>query len=166
MPNDAINTKKAPRRKLQFADLSAILADLDRLEAAEASGRLVRNGNWTLGQNTHHVADLIGQSIDGFRFSAPWPLRVIFRILRPLMLGKPIPAGIGLKGQSLTLIPDEEISASQGLGELRDQIKRITGGERMTQPSPIFGKLSHEQWVSMHCRHAELHLSFLDPGQS
>lgn len=47
---------------------------------------------------------------------------------------------------------------------LRRQIQRVQDGERFTQASPIFGKLSHEQWVNLHLKHAELHLGFLDPG--
>jgi hypothetical protein len=159
-----INTKDAPRRDLQFADLNAILADLDRLESAENAGTLIQNGNWSLGQNAFHIADIIEQSLDGFRFSAPLPIRVAFRIMRPFMMGRPFPAGIALKGNSLTLIPDPAITTEQGLAKLRTQIQRIIGGERMTLASPIFGKLSHEQWVTLHCKHADLHLSFLDPG--
>ena len=38
------------------------------------------------------------------------------------------------------------------------------GSQRMKHPSPVLGKLSHEQWEQLHCRHAELHLSFLHPA--
>ena len=162
----AVNTKDAPRREVQFQDLNAILPDLDRLEAAERAGTLVRHGNWTLGQTTHHIADVLEQSIDGFRFSAPLPQRVLFRLLRPLILGRPFPAGIKLSGSALTLIPDASITMEQGLAELRAQILRVQEGQRITIPSPIFGRLSHEKWVRLHCRHAELHLSFLDPGNA
>jgi hypothetical protein len=31
----------------------------------------------------------------------------------------------------------------------------------MTAANPSMGPLSHEQWVEVHLRHAELHLSFL-----
>jgi hypothetical protein len=43
----------------------------------------------------------------------------------------------------------------------RQQIGRIRGGERMTQECSVDGPYSHEQWVQIHLRHAELHLSFL-----
>ena len=38
------------------------------------------------------------------------------------------------------------------------------GEERFTHDSPIFGKLTHEQWITLNAGHATLHLSFLDLG--
>ena len=38
---------------------------------------------------------------------------------------------------------------------------RIEGGERMSKPSPVFGPMTHEEWEQLHCRHAELHFSFI-----
>jgi hypothetical protein len=35
-----------------------------------------------------------------------------------------------------------------------------------TAPSPILGTLTHEEWIAMHLRHAELHLGFLIPEQA
>ncbi|MCB9847896.1 MAG: DUF1569 domain-containing protein [Phycisphaeraceae bacterium] len=159
-----VNTKTASRREVRYQGFDDILKDLDRLEAADREGVLIRHGNWTLGQNTHHLADTMEQSLDGFRFTSPLPLRVLFRILRPMVLSRPFPKGIKLTGSAATLIPDTSITSEQGLGELRRQIQRVQDGERFTQASPIFGKLSHEQWVNLHLKHAELHLGFLDPG--
>jgi len=161
---NAINTKTAQRRPLDFQDLSAVLADLDDLEAAEAAGTLTRHGNWSLGQNAGHIAALIEQSLDGFRFKAPLTVRVIFTAGKKFFLGRPFPSGIQLQGPSRMLLPEGEVSTAEGCGALRTQIGRVLSGERMTQRSPIFGKLTHEQWVGLHCRHANLHLSFLDPG--
>ena len=161
-----VKTKTAPRRDIQFSDLGAILNDLDRLEAAEKAGSMVQNGNWSLGQISDHVAGLIEQSLDGFRFKAPVPIRILFTTLRPILFKRPIPAGIALRGQSRMLIPESGISSEQGLGELRSQIKRLQDGAKMTHPSPIFGRLDQDQWTGLHLRHAALHLSFLDPGEA
>ena len=161
-----VKTKTAPRRDIQFSDLGSILNDLERLEAADKTGSLVQNGNWTLGQISHHLADLIEQSLDGFRFKAPALIRILFTLLRPVLFKRPIPAGIALRGKSRVLIPDSGISSEQGLGQLRAQIKRLQDGAQMTHPSPIFGRLDQDQWMGLHLRHAALHLSFLDPGQA
>ena len=161
-----VNTKAAPRRDLDFQDLQAILADLDRLEAAEQAGTLVQHGNWTLGQNAAHLGDFIQQSFDGFRFKAPIVIKLLFTGLKPVFLGRPFPSGIKLRGSSQTLLPQDTVSTEEGLELLRKQIGRIQNGEQMTQPSPLFGKLRHEQWVLLHRLHANLHLSFLDPGDA
>ena len=34
----------------------------------------------------------------------------------------------------------------------------------MRQPSPFEGRITHDQWVYGHLRHAELHLSFIQLG--
>jgi hypothetical protein len=33
--------------------------------------------------------------------------------------------------------------------------------EPQRHPSPFFGTLTNEEWDALHCRHAELHLSFI-----
>ena len=159
-----VDTKSAPRRDLDFQDMEAVLADLDRLEAAERAGTLIQNGNWTLGQNAAHLGDFIEQSYDGFRFKAPVVLRLLFTALKPVILGRPFPSGVKLRGQLQTLLPQDGVTTEEGLGLLREQIGRIQQGEQITRPSPLFGKLRHEQWVMLHRNHANLHLSYLDPG--
>lgn len=161
-----VDTKSAPRRDLDFQDMQAVLADLDSLEAAERAGTLIQNGNWTLGQNAAHLGDFIEQSYDGFRFKAPIVIRLLFTGFKPLFLGRPFPSGIKLRGSSQTLVPQDGVTTEEGLGLLREQIGRIKKGEQITQLSPLFGKLSHEQWVMLHRLHANLHLSFLDPGDA
>ena len=42
-----------------------------------------------------------------------------------------------------------------------DAMITMGGGEQMTQECSVEGPYSHQQWVYIHLRHAELHLSFL-----
>ena len=35
--------------------------------------------------------------------------------------------------------------------------------EAPTAPNVIFGQLTHEEWIAINLRHAELHLGFLIP---
>jgi hypothetical protein len=37
---------------------------------------------------------------------------------------------------------------------------RIEIGERMEQPSPVEGRITHDQWRYFQLRHVELHLRF------
>jgi hypothetical protein len=55
--------------------------------------------------------------------------------------------------------PDGE-ELQEGVQFLPRQLARIEQGERIVQPSPVEGPISHEQWCYFHLRHAELHLSF------
>ena len=53
----------------------------------------------------------------------------------------------------------EELSTDDGLRRFREAFTRL----RQTAPTksnPVFGPLTHEQWIALNLRHAELHLSF------
>jgi hypothetical protein len=61
-------------------------------------------------------------------------------------------------------IPDgtvglDVLSTDEGLSRFRTAMQRL----RDTPPTmnnPVFGPLTHDQWVQLNLRHAELHLSF------
>ncbi len=155
-----VNTKHSERRTLRFETLSEIAADARTIAEADRAGTLRRTGNWSAGQNFDHVGKVMLWSIDGFPARLPLPMRVIGRLLRNGALTKTMRAGFTLSGSSSFLMPDT-VSTDAGLELLTTQADRVEAGERCTQPSPLFGALTHDQWVQLHCRHAELHLSFL-----
>jgi hypothetical protein len=59
------------------------------------------------------------------------------------------------------LEPDPKVSLPQAVRYLLEHLQRISSAERMTVPNPSMGPLSHEQWLEVHLRNAEIHLSFL-----
>lgn len=130
-----------------------------------ASRQPIRStGNWTAAQNIEHVAVFIGWSLDGFPFRAPLPLRLIGRMLRSGALRKTPRPGIPTpKGNRAHLSP-ADFPLERAMASLRRNIRRVQSGERMTHPSSFFGALTHEEWIDLHCRHAELHFSFLHPA--
>ncbi len=154
------------RRALHFNSLDEVLADLDRLEQAEASGSVKTLGNWSAGQVFTHLAMLFEMSLDGFTFTAPLPVRLMGPMLKKRVLSdREIPTGIQLRGGSAAaLIPPDDVSFEQGMQRLRAVIGRVTGGEQMTHRSPVFGRLSHEEWTTLQLKHCALHLGFLIPN--
>lgn len=56
----------------------------------------------------------------------------------------------------------EPVPLDEGLERMRRALGRLKA-EAPTAPNVIFGPLSHDEWVALHCRHAELHLGFLVP---
>lgn len=56
--------------------------------------------------------------------------------------------------------PNQGIPDGAGVSYLLRQVDRIDAGEQMTQPSPVEGPITHEQWWYFHLKHAELHLKF------
>jgi hypothetical protein len=149
------------RRELQFSSMPDILDDVEYL----ASGDPPRTtGNWSGGQIVQHVAMLINFSIDGF--PAPrlaLPMRILGRLFRKRALVNPIRAGIRFPRKWTFLAPDGAIIWEDAVEYMNKSMARLDT-ERMNAPSPILGKLSPEQWEQLHCRHAEMHFSFMHPA--
>jgi hypothetical protein len=54
------------------------------------------------------------------------------------------------------------MATDQALGEMRAAFERLAK-QTPTTPNPIFGAMTHDEWVKLNLRHAELHLSFFHP---
>ncbi len=154
------NVKTAERRKVHFENLDEILQDA---KAVTAGPHRV-TGNWTAAQNIHHVAWTIGASNNGFDIKIPLAMKLFGKTLR--VLGKhlkPINPGINPpKKVAEAFAPPDQVTLDDALGLLDKEVEAAKNGG-MTYPSPLFGDLSPEEWEAVHCRHAELHLSFIHP---
>ncbi len=160
MPVDV--TKVKNRRKVHFEQPRDIIAEAEAL----AQGPLQQLGNLSLGQTCGHLATWMNLSIDGgIPMEAPPLLRVFARLFKEYLLSRPLPAGYKLPARAKeVLIPLPEISSEAGLEQLRAAVQRLEREEQRV-PSPMLGPLSRSDWDRLHCRHAELHFSFLRPEQ-
>ncbi len=158
--------RRKPCRQLDFQSTSDLGNDLDQLERACDSGTVRATGDWSPGQITHHIGKFFHFALDGFDAPAPLPVRIIATLLfKKKALGPgPMPSGIKLPAKASYMLPDPDISDKDGITYLREQLQRLAEGEKFTHPSPIFGKLTHEQWMTIQLKHAALHLGFLDLG--
>jgi hypothetical protein len=154
---------KASRRTLRFTHLDEILADAQKL----AGAGIQANGNWTASQVIGHVALAIHNSVHGFPFTAPLPFRIIGRLVRGIPLNKGLPSGIKIPGKAFdAVVPPADQPIDQAINKLTAAIDSAKA-QQMKAPHPVFGKLNQAQWIKFHCRHAELHFSFLAPiGQT
>jgi hypothetical protein len=104
-------------------------------------------------------------SFDGFPFRYRRPVRWGAQLLRmvswPWLLVLAFRPGFRNPPVAAALEPKPTVSLAQAVRYMRGLLERISSGERMTAANPSMGPLSHEQWVEVHLRHAELHLSFL-----
>jgi hypothetical protein len=154
-----VNTKTVTdRRTLSFSCMDDLLRDLEGLDG----GAIRATGNWSPAQIVQHVGKLIGFSLDGFPPGAKAPL--LLRLLGPMLkgrfLGRPFPGGITIPDTLAMLRPDDAIEWADALGAFRALVAR-TRDESMTARSPLFGRMTNEDWVKVHCRHAEMHFSFM-----
>lgn len=162
MANSVINTGKVPNRpKLRFEALDQAIAHAQHLADLDRAGRLEPLGNWTLGQAMGHLAWWASAPFDGFPPEAtpPRPIRVLGRLTRGPFLAMRMPAGVKLPDIPGGTFGTEPLSTDAGLAALRSAFER-TLAQCPPHPSPLLGHLNHAQWKKLHCRHAELHLSF------
>jgi Protein of unknown function (DUF1569) len=159
-----INTKKVrDRRSLRFDSVTDVRRDLETLEVAHRAGTLRHTGNWSPAQILSHLAVFIEFAFEGYPASMPtppWVIRVLLRLAKNKYIWRGFPAGVKIPGVPGGTVGQEEAPFAQSLDRLRRALDRL---ER-TPPrvrNPIFGPLSHAEWTALHCRHAELHLSFL-----
>ena len=149
-------------RTLRFASLDELLADFERLAAAERAGTLRRCGNWTLGQALGHLAAWGQFAFDGLPMRTPWFVKLILRTQKRKYLRGPLPRGVKIPKVAGGTLGTEPLSLDEGLSRYRAVTERLRR-EAPTKPSAVFGPLTHEEWIALHLRHAELHLSFFKP---
>jgi hypothetical protein len=151
------------RRTLKFKCTGCLKADLDAVQAAHDAGTLRTLGNWSAGQILQHCAMLLGFAMDGFPTRAPYVVRAFFTLFlkRRALRDEPMNPGMNLPKQAAFMLPDDEVSFQAGMDRMRTILARLHAGERLERPSPIFGHLTHDQWMGMSLRHQAMHHSFM-----
>jgi hypothetical protein len=155
----AVETKSVQgRRQLHFNSLDDLLADVERRN----QGKIRALGNWSPGQILKHLAAVMNGSIDGLRIRAPLWLRPLGWLFKKRILSKPMPPGFRLSDEAAKDLTFGDTTWEEGFQAFRAAVQRLKT-ESNREPSPFLGQMTREQWDQLHCRHAELHLSFLTP---
>jgi hypothetical protein len=156
----SVNTGKvANRRVLRFNTIGDIMTEVERLN----QGKFKTLGNWSGGQILKHLTIVMNGSIDGAPVGFAWPLRVLGRLMKNRVLTKGMTPGFQLKGAAARALVPEPLTWEEGLEVFRRAVQRQETEEKR-EPSPFLGPLTRAEWNQLHCRHAELHLSFLVPA--
>lgn len=150
------------RRTLSFATLDEFLCDAEALAAGEHKTL----GNWSYGQILGHLATAMHNSIDGFEFQASWFLRIfIAPLVKNSALIKPLKPGLKLPKSADPYLPDPSLTVEDSLAECRRAVERLAE-ETPKAKHPFFGAMASEEWMALHLRHAELHMSFVVPAET
>lgn len=123
--------------------------------------------------NLEHIAKAFEFSLDGFPFQVVAPIRWIASLLlkKKMLAGEPYPAGIKppprflTKGDLFARLPSEKTTFEEGMEHLRAVLKRVEDGARFTMPDPTFGKLTHDEALTLQLSHAALHMGFINPAE-
>lgn len=155
--------KVKDRRNLEFETLEQALADARRCVQAENAGKLRRTGNWTTGQLLGHLAFWIDASFDGFEMKTTFLMRLLGPFMKKIVLKRSSRAGFRLSNAPEGTYGVEVLSTEEGFRRYEAAIRRLLA-KCPENPNPVFGKMTYDEWKTLHLRHAETHLSFLHPG--
>ncbi|MFO0829754.1 MAG: DUF1569 domain-containing protein [Phycisphaerales bacterium] len=160
----AVDTKSVTdRRSLTLNSLQDLRREVERIAASERSGKLRRSGNWSAGQSFHHLATWMGYSYTGPPGpKPPWLLRLMGPVIKRRFLTKGVPAGFRMRNVEGGTYGSEPRSLDEGTREILAAIERL-GRERLPDRHALFGRMTPDEWIRLHLKHAELHLSFLHP---
>lgn len=154
----------ADRRSLRFETMDQVLADVDRLAAAESDGELIGLGAWTFGQALNHLATWVDYAYEGYPLKIPFFIRWLARPMKKRVLTQPLHPGVRIPKVPGGTLAIEIVPTADALAHFRKSFDRLAS-EAPGNPHPIFGPLTHDEWKAMHLRHAELHLSFQTPAR-
>jgi len=164
MPTVPVNTKSAQHRKLRLNNIADLRAELARTVAAENAGTLRTTGSWTVGQTFNHLATWINFGYDGFpsELRPPLVVKIALKLLKGRFLRSGLPRGVKIGKISGGTLGIEPTSTSDGLARLNTTLDRAKKSPP-AYPSPVFGMMSHDEYIRGTLRHAELHLGSLHP---
>ena len=147
------------RRIVVYATLQEFLDDVRRLVSSDVT----TVGNWSFAQILEHLARAIDASIDGFSFRAHWLLRTLVApLIKNRLLTRPMKPGFNLPRRADGYLPPAGIDLDTAREHLETAAARIST-TRPAAAHPFLGKLSDREWLALHLRHAELHMSFVVP---
>lgn len=146
-------------RSLAFKTVDDAMAEAESLVQAEREGRLERLGNWTLGQALGHLAAWASYPYEGYPSKPPAVIRWLGRFMKKRILSKPLPKGYKLPGVPGGTFGIDVIPTDEGLGRFRAALLRLQA-VAPSHENPVFGRLTHAEWIRLNLGHAELHLGF------
>ncbi|EAQ80243.1 DUF1569 domain-containing protein [Blastopirellula marina] len=158
--SDDVGTTK--RREVVFENLADVVDECRRLTVVGYH----HVGQWNLGQICQHLAAGMNQSVDGFEDPPPFWMPIAKPLIRMLVLPTILKGGvIKMKATApKSTLPSANADDEIRLAELEEAIARISDENVEFVESPIFGKLTTDQWRKFHLWHCQHHMSFLIPA--
>lgn len=156
-----VKTKSvANRRPASYQSLDDWLADAENL----AGQQVTTPGNWSFPQILEHIAISLESSIDGVPFTLQWPIRFIGKMfLKNKFLNNSLSPGYQIPNSAKPKVyPQETITVEAALDHLRRAVARCKS-ETHRVKHPLLDDLSAEEWDRFGLRHAEMHMSFVQP---
>lgn len=156
-------SKPALARELTFGSLDDLLAEAKRIAVQPEAAT---GGTWTAAQNIWHVARYIQASVEGYPFTVPWYFKLIGPLMKKRMTTRTMSSGFKTSPEIARQMEPQSFSAEQtAMGPAMQKLEEWVAKAKeqgFIPINPAFGKLTQEQWVDLHCRHAELHFGLIE----
>lgn len=148
------------QRLLTFTGYADIIKEIENLKKKGYR----KGGSWTLGQVCRHISYYYRGSLDGFARMLPWILRATVgkMMLKKYISGERRKPG-GATAPDSVYPPDAD--DTEGIREALELLKRLEANRGPLHPSALFGEMTEDQWLKMHCAHSAHHLGFLIPNE-
>jgi hypothetical protein len=158
-----INTAKVVgRRTLHFDTMSDALRDAQQL-ATQPCQQL---GNWSLGKICQHLAQALDSATDDNQVDPPPLVGWVAPLFKGYLLKHGLRPGFQMtRSMKGVFMPPDSVTTAAGLEALATAVARFEAAQ-LPPRSKFLGKMTRDDWVAFHCRHAELHLSFIVPVAS
>ncbi len=154
---------KHPRPVLKFERLADALATAEDLAQIQYSGKqLITTGRFFLPQIVEHLARSIDIGLGKSAVTkAPWLLRLIAKRMKNRVLKNGMKPGFRLPAKTQDIFwPNEEVDLSLAMQHYAESISELMSNTTLLE-HPYFGEMTRSETELLHCRHAELHLSFV-----
>ena len=146
-------------RELHLTTLDDILAEAKRIAGQpDATSR----GTWTPAQNIWHVGRLIKAGVEGYPVAVPWWLKLIGPVFKKRVTTVGFNPGIKLPEKAAEHIvapKDTTIEQAMDMFETAVQGAKEKG---FIDKNPMLGRMTQQQWIDLHCRHAEMHFGLIE----
>lgn len=152
-------TKPTRARELHLTTLDDMLAEARRIAAQpDAASR----GTWTPAQNIWHVGRFIKAGVEGFPAKVPLFLKIVGPLFKKRATTRGFNPGIKLPAQAaahMVAPVDTTIEQAMDMFETSVQDAKDKG---FLPKNPMLGKMTPQQWIDLHCRHAEMHFGLIE----
>ncbi len=147
------------RRRVAYTTLDEFLEDARRLLDCD----VITVGDWSFAQILAHLALSINSSIDGFSYRGHWLVRTfVAPLMKNRLLNSPMKPGFQIPRRAAAYLPAAATTLAEAREQLENAIRRLAGTPP-TAEHPYLGSLAADEWLLLHLRHAELHMSFVVP---
>ena len=147
-------------RELRFETLDDLIAEARRIAAQPDT---TTRGSWTLAQNIWHVGRFIQAGVEGYPAKVPFILKLIGPLFKKKFTTKGFSPGvIKLPSQAAEHVV---APADTTIEQAMDMIETAVQGAKekgFLPKNPMMGKMTQQEWIALHCRHAEMHFGLIE----